>query len=54
MGKEITPEELFGFAMTMDGDMGIKNYLDVVDRFFKKEGSVKHGDETEYSEHPLF
>ena len=38
MGKEITPEELFGFAMTMDGDMGIKNYLDVVDRFLKRKG----------------
>ena len=38
MGREITPEELFGFAMTMDGDMGIKNYLDVVDRFLRRKG----------------
>ena len=38
MGREITPEELFGFAMTMDGDMGIKNYLDVVERFLRRQG----------------
>lgn len=38
MRREITPEELFGFAMTMDGDMGIKNYLDVVDRFLRRQG----------------
>ena len=38
MGREITPEELFSFAMTMDGDMGIKNYLDVVERFLKRKG----------------
>ena len=38
MGREITPEELFSFAMTMDGDMGIKNYLDVVERFLKRQG----------------
>ena len=25
-GREITPEELFSFAMTMDGDVGVKNY----------------------------
>ena len=37
-GREITPEELFSFAMTMDGDMGIKNYLDVVDRFLRRKG----------------
>ena len=37
MGRETTPEELFSFAMTMDGDMGIKNYLDVVDRFLKRK-----------------
>ena len=38
MGREITPEELFSFAMTMDGDMGIKNYLDVVERFLRRKG----------------
>ena len=38
MGRKITPEELFGFAMTMDGDMGIKNYLDVVERFLRRQG----------------
>ena len=37
-GREITPEELFSFAMTMDGDMGIKNYLDVVERFLRRKG----------------
>ena len=38
MGREITPEERFSFAMTMDRDMGIKNYLDVVDRFLRRKG----------------
>ena len=37
-GREITPEELFSFAMTMDGDVGIKNYLDVVERFLRRQG----------------
>lgn len=37
-GREITPEELFSFAMTMDGDMGVKNYLDVVERFLRRQG----------------
>ena len=38
MGKELTPEELVSFAMTMDGDMGIKNNQDVVERFLKRKG----------------
>ena len=36
-GREITPEELFSFAMTMDGNVGVRNYQDAVERFLGRQ-----------------
>ena len=44
MGREITPEELFGFAMTMDGGHGHQELSGRRGAVFEKAGGVKHGE----------